>query len=78
MRRTKIDCSEANMLIIAALIVGGYTNHAWNVVAGWPIKLTATQVVLAESGTPFVNDQRPTTMTIRQRLTAADQRLHTR
>ena len=28
---------------------GGYTNHAGNVVAGWPVKLTATQVVLAES-----------------------------
>ena len=36
------------MLIIAALIIGGYTNHAGNVVAGWPVKLTATQVALAE------------------------------
>ena len=25
-----------------------YTNHAGNVVAGWPVKLTATQVALAE------------------------------
>ena len=26
----------------------GYTNHAGNVVAGWPVKLTTTQVSLAE------------------------------
>ena len=26
---------------------GGYTNHAGNVVAGWPVKLTAREVVLA-------------------------------
>ena len=26
----------------------GYTNHAGNVVAGWPVKLTATQVTLSE------------------------------
>ena len=26
----------------------GYTNHAGNVVAGWPVKLTAKQVSLAE------------------------------
>ena len=36
------------MLIIAALIIGGYTNHAGNVVTGWPVELTPTQVVLAE------------------------------
>ena len=30
----------------------GYTNHAGNVVSGWPVKLTATQVVLAEGGSP--------------------------
>ena len=29
-----------------------YTNHAGNVVAGWPVKLTATQVTLAERATP--------------------------
>ena len=29
----------------------GYTNHAGNVVAGWPVKLTATHVALAESAT---------------------------
>ena len=36
------------MLIVAALIIGGYTNHAGNVVAGWPVKLTSAQVVLEE------------------------------
>ena len=30
----------------------GYTNHAGNVVSGWPVKLTATQVVLSEGGSP--------------------------
>ena len=29
---------------------GGYTNHAGNVIAGWPVKLTATQVCLSEEG----------------------------
>lgn len=29
---------------------GGYTNHAGNVVAGWPVALTATQVSLSEEG----------------------------
>ena len=27
---------------------GGYTNHAGNVIAGWPVKLTATHVSLSE------------------------------
>ena len=30
----------------------GYTNHAGNVVAGWPVKLTATHVVLSDGGSP--------------------------
>ena len=38
-----------------------YTNHAGNVVAGWPVKLTATHVTLAERATSSANDQRPTT-----------------
>ena len=49
------------VLIIAALIIGGYTNHAGNVIAGWPVKLTATQVVLAERATPATNDYRLST-----------------
>ena len=52
------------MLIIAALIIGGYTNHAGNVVAGWPVKLTSTQVALAERAPdtqhPTPNTQLPT------------------
>ena len=32
----------------SAFAEGGYTNHAGNVVAGWPVKLTTTQVSLAE------------------------------
>ena len=32
------------MLIIAALIVVGYMNHAGDVIAGWSAKLTTTQV----------------------------------
>jgi len=41
--------------LMPALVVHaepGYTNHAGNVVSGWPVKLTATQVVLAEGGSP--------------------------
>ena len=33
--------------VVARAEVGGYTNHAGNVVAGWPVKLTAREVVLA-------------------------------
>ena len=32
----------------SAFAEGGYTNHAGNVVSGWPVKLTAKQVTLAE------------------------------
>ena len=32
----------------SAFAEGGYTNHAWNVVAGWPVKLTQKEVALAE------------------------------
>ena len=35
---------------LAARGEGGYTNHAGNVVAGWPVALTATQVSLSEEG----------------------------
>ena len=38
------------MLALVARAEPGYTNHAGNVVSGWPVKLTATQVVLAEGG----------------------------
>ena len=32
----------------SAFAEGGYTNHAGNVVAGWPVKLTQKEVALAE------------------------------
>ena len=35
---------------LAARGEGGYTNHAGNVIAGWPVALTATQVCLSEEG----------------------------
>ena len=34
------------MSVLLAVILAGYTNHAGHVVAGWPVKLTATQVTL--------------------------------
>ncbi len=40
------------MLALVARAEPGYTNHAGNVVSGWPVKLTATQVVLQEGGSP--------------------------
>ena len=33
---------------VSAFAEGGYTNHAGNVVAGWPVKLTQKEVSLAE------------------------------
>ena len=39
------------MLSAIAGVQPGYTNHAGNVVAGWPVKLTATHVALAEPAT---------------------------
>ena len=63
------------MLIIAALIIGGYTNHAGNVVSGWPVKLTSTQVTLAERATPPATDYRLTTNDYQ--LTTTDYRLTT-
>ena len=32
----------------SAFAEGGYTNHAGNVVAGWPVKLTQKEVSLSE------------------------------
>ena len=39
-------------IALSAHAEGGYTNHAGNVVAGWPVKLTAAQVTLAERAAP--------------------------
>ena len=55
-----------NISTLATFIVGvffstcavaepGYTNHAGNVVSGWPVKLTATHVVLSEGTTQTTN-----------------------
>ena len=38
------------MLSAVAGAQPGYTNHAGNVIAGWPVKLTATHVTLGERG----------------------------
>ena len=35
-------------IVLMAKAEGGYTNHAGNVIAGWPVALTATRVTLAE------------------------------
>ena len=40
--------SFLSIVAASAFAEGGYTNHAGNVVAGWPVKLTTTQVSLAE------------------------------
>ena len=42
----------------SAFAEGGYTNHAGNVVAGWPVKLTQKEVTLVEGTT---NSQLSTT-----------------
>ena len=62
------------MFIIAALIMGGYTNHAGNVVSGCPVELTATQVVLEERATPTVSTTYPLSIfpESEQRRIAAD------
>ena len=36
---------------VSARAESAYTNHAGNAIAGWPVKLTATHVVLAEFDT---------------------------
>ena len=48
-----------SLFAASAFAEGGYTNHAGNVVAGWPVKLTQREVTLAEGVT--TNDCRLTT-----------------
>jgi hypothetical protein len=55
--KIRVLCGTILLFALFARAEGGYTNHAGNVVAGWPVKLTATQVTLAER----TNDQPPTT-----------------
>ena len=38
-------------MAVCARAENAYTNHAGNAIAGWPVKLTATHVVLAEFDT---------------------------
>ena len=58
--KIRVLCGTILLFALFARAEGGYTNHAGNVVAGWPVKLTATQVTLAERATPATNAQRPT------------------
>ena len=37
-------------ILLAIILAGGYTNHAGNVLAGWPVALTKTQVTLGARG----------------------------
>ena len=54
---------------LSARAEGGYTNHAGNVIAGWPVALTRTQVTLAPgagrlvpgAAEPIANHQSPST-----------------
>ena len=55
----KSTVSMILLCAISAFAEGGYTNHAGNVVAGWPVKLTQREVTLAEGVT--TNDCRLTT-----------------
>ena len=48
-----------SLFAASALAEGGYTNHAGNVVAGWPVKLTQKEVTLTEG--VATNDCRLTT-----------------
>ena len=41
---------SSSLLASSLLVQPGYTNHAGNVIAGWPVKLTATHVTLGERG----------------------------
>ena len=52
MKASLLSLLSLPFIALAAHVEGGYTNHAGNVVAGWPVKLTATQVTLAERATP--------------------------
>ena len=47
-----------SLFAASAFAEGGYTNHAGNVVAGWPVKLTQKEVTLVEGTT---NSQLSTT-----------------
>jgi len=52
MKASLLSLLSLPLIAFSAHAEGGYTNHAGNVVAGWPVKLSATQVTLAERATP--------------------------
>ena len=58
-RASILSVSSLSIVAASAAAEGGYTNHAGNVVAGWPVKLTQKEVTLAEGVT--TNDCRLTT-----------------
>ena len=47
-RAAILSVSFLSIVAASAFAEGGYTNHAGNVVAGWPVKLTQKEVALAE------------------------------
>ena len=58
-RITDMKCESILKCVICVLLTAlsvhaenAYTNHAGNAVAGWPVKLTQKEVVLAEGGSP--------------------------
>ena len=68
--------AEAELLNFStSQLFNSYTNHAGNAVTGWPVKLTATHVTLAERITPPTNDHRLPTNDYQ--LTTNDYRLTT-
>ena len=72
MKASLLSLLSLPFIALSAHAEGGYTNHAGNVVAGWPVKLTVTPVTLAERATPTAprghralppaTDQLPTAM----------------
>ena len=58
-RASILSVSFLSIVAASALAEGGYTNHAGNVVAGWPVKLTQKEVTLTEG--VATNDCRLTT-----------------
>ena len=58
-RASILSVSFLSIVAASALAEGGYTNHAGNVVAGWPVKLTQKEVTLTEG--VAANDCRLTT-----------------
>ena len=66
-RASILSVSSLSIVAASAAAEGGYTNHAGNVVAGWPVKLTQKEVALAEG--VATNDCRLTTNDCRSTTT---------